>query len=292
MLEALCLGIVALWIALRTPMATDRGRFFGQIGLVMALAWVGEQSCISLYGFYGYAPRWWWMLGDVPLTVVLIWPVVVLSARDVVLAMVGPRPLRVGLACLLVITADAAFIEPAAVHSALWYWTQPGVFGVPPVGIAGWGVFGGLMAGALQWLEAEKRGPIAHGAAAVAVLAGMHLGLLALWWGGLRWLSAPIADLVAAMAVGVMAVGVCVWLWRSGRTAPRRLVLLRMPGALFFAVLLTLSWPPVGLALWLAALSLPWALLVVRGAGDREATALVPSAPASRPTAGDVADGP
>ena len=44
--------------------------------------YLGEQSCISLYHFYRYSSLWTLRVIDVPLLVPLIWPLVVMSARD------------------------------------------------------------------------------------------------------------------------------------------------------------------------------------------------------------------
>lgn len=52
--------------------------------VILALAgWVGEQTSIALYAHYTYAAAWDARVLDVPALVPLIWPLVILSARDV-----------------------------------------------------------------------------------------------------------------------------------------------------------------------------------------------------------------
>ena len=52
---------------------------------LMALAgWLNEESCILLYRFYNYSPEWTISIAHVPLLVVLIWPLVIHSAWDLV----------------------------------------------------------------------------------------------------------------------------------------------------------------------------------------------------------------
>jgi hypothetical protein len=165
------------------------------IGALVLAAWLGEQSCISLYHFYAYAPGWHLKIGDVPALVPLIWPLVILSSYDVVDALWPPRtPLKV--AALVVI--DASLMEVVAVAAGLWTWSEPGYLGVPLIGILGWGFF------ALGAAFAEDL--------AVTLLT-THALLLATWWGALRWVLrrdlgpravAGFAVIAAVLAVAVL----------------------------------------------------------------------------------------
>ncbi|MDF1561895.1 MAG: carotenoid biosynthesis protein [Deltaproteobacteria bacterium] len=262
MLALVCLLIVAGWFAVRLLWSDARARLLGEAATVSFLAWAGEQSCISWYGFYAYDPaRWWVMVGSVPLTVLLIWPVVVISARDVVRVWLGERSLPVAGLTLAVVITDAAFVEASAVHAGLWSWTVPGVFGVPVIGILGWGLYGGLVAAALEQVGRRRHGWLAL----LAVLPALHLALLALWWGGLRWLSVPVGDAVAAAAALVIGGAGLLAALRLGGPVPIRLVTLRLPGAIFFVGLLALYPPSTPLVVWLLALSLPWLAMCLRG---------------------------
>jgi hypothetical protein len=276
MLELGCLLVVALWVVIRFLLGARRWVLVAEAAAIMVMAWASEQTCISFYGFYAYADRWRLMLGDVPLTVVVIWPVVVLSARDVIGAFMGvgirdPLPeaeplsvARLALASLMVVTFDAAFVEPAAVDAGLWAWTEPGVFGVPLIGIVGWGLFGAMMVGAL-----ELRGRTLGWAAPLLVVPALHLALLGLWWGLFRYVTLPLPDSVMAIAMMCVATAVAAVLARSPRSAvvPASLVLLRLPGALFFVVLMGSGNPPTLLVVWSLAISVPWAVMVLRASG-------------------------
>lgn len=153
--------------------------------ILVVASWAGEQTCISAYGFYGYADGWWLRVGDVPLLVPLIWPMVILSARQVVQtlwprASVGRRAALVGLAVFI----DASLMEVIATSAGLWRWVEPGYLGVPLIGILGWGFFG---ASASAWLDmaGSRRAPL--WLLPAVALAVTHALLLAAWWGLLRW---------------------------------------------------------------------------------------------------------
>jgi hypothetical protein len=164
-------------------------------------AYLGEESCISLYGHYTYAPGWHLRLHHVPLLVPLIWPLVVLSARDVVRTLAAGR--LAGWAehgvVALVVVLDASLVEVLSVRAGLWWWAEPGHLGVPLVGILGWGMFA---LGAARGLEA----PLAKRPSRVLVLslASTHGLLLASWWGLLRWVLRRDLDPWSTWAMGAV----------------------------------------------------------------------------------------
>ncbi len=77
--QAACAVIIVLTLAAmarRVPWGTLLRDYFA-----LALAgYLGEQSCIVLYHYYRYSTAWSLRVGDVPLLVPLIWPLVVMSA--------------------------------------------------------------------------------------------------------------------------------------------------------------------------------------------------------------------
>lgn len=264
MLEFACAAIVATWWLLRLPLAQDRRRLLLEGLAIAALAWLGEQTCISWYGFYTYAPRWHWLLGDVPLMVVLIWPVVVGSARDLVRALSGDGPVRLALGVGLLVLADAAFIEPAAVAAGLWHWHQPGLLLVPPAGILGWAAYAALVVHALEHgREGDWRD---RTLGLLLVVPGLHVALLSSWWGALRWVNLPVPDTFAPLIAWTASVIVTAIVIRRRPTLSLSLVLLRIPGALFFAGLLALSAPSIAVIAWAAAFVPPWLALTAAAA--------------------------
>lgn len=139
LLELACLAIVILYIVvrgLRDPAPRDFGV---RLGLLMVASWLAEDTCIRAYGFYAYHPGWSLFVDQVPILIVVIWPVVIHTAWD--LARGLARPERVPLASALIVLADASLIEPIAVNAGLWAWSEPGLFAVPPIGIIGWATF-------------------------------------------------------------------------------------------------------------------------------------------------------
>ena len=232
----------------------------GEVAAVAVGAWAGEEICIRVYTAYQYAPGWTVFLDRVPLAIVLIWPAVVLSARAVQ---------RVtGVPAGLVVLYDACLIEPIATHAGLWSWSLPGGFGVPPIGPVGWACY----AAAACWLL-DLRGPAvsaARGAQRAAAFAQVraavmapliaHAGILAAFWGALRWVQAEIPAL-AAVAASTCAGVLAALLARRRPRLPWREAIPRAAAACIFAGLL-LAAPDRMLLLYAAPFALPWLSLL------------------------------
>ena len=280
--EVLCVAVLALAVFLRArgPAVVRAGERAVGIGLGAVLT---EHSCIAAYGFYGYDAGWHGWAGHVPLLVAAIWVVVVLSADDIAAAIRQPARSQVGHAALVgaLVVADASLVEPIATHVGLWTWSEPGVFGVPWIGILGWGYFAGATtfwgralapaaaeptpshAGAAHALQATGVRAVA---VALASTATTHVLLLATWWGGLRWLgrgAAPV-DGVAGTAWALAAVAVVTIVGR-GVGVPVSLLAPRLAPAAFFLGLLVAV--PAGHALSWYALAFvpPWVALAAGG---------------------------
>lgn len=257
-LELTCLAIVVLFLVARSRLDGDPRAFLARMGLLAGAAWIGEDSCIRLYGFYAYSPDVWTLWADVtPVLVPLIWPVVIHSAWDLARHLLGDRDRGVPLAAAGFVLADAAFIEPIAVEAGLWHWTEPGLFGVPPLGVLGWACFALI---AFIVLAREPRRRLAPELLVIAPI-GCHVLLLALWWGALRWVNVDVPPWPAVAVAGLCSVTLTTWALRAGarhRVPPTELVL-RVPGALFFVVLLAGAVaPPTALLVWTACFVPPY----------------------------------
>ena len=234
-LELTCLVIVALFVGVRARLDPEPKRFFRRLFLIFGAAWLAEDSVIHAYGFYGYSPDWTVFIDRVPLMVLLIWPVVIHSAWDLSRNLFGYDNPKTPLIAGLFVLADASMIEPIAVESGLWFWTEPGMFMVPPIGILGWSIF------AVWALTLIERRALA----ALVVLApalGTHVVLLLLWWSFFRWFNRPLPDgAVAAVAWCLSLVATYLAIRsRASSRVPLIEMVLRMPAALFFFVLLGL----------------------------------------------------
>jgi hypothetical protein len=154
---------------------------------------------------------------------------VILSARELA-AGSGRRSAAV----FAIVLYDACLVEPVAVRAALWSWNEPGLFGVPPIGILGWAYF----AVSTSWLLDRV-----HGASRLAILVlaplATHAMLLATWWGALRWIGRGEipASAAAASAFGI-AVVLAIFVRRSGKSAPLSVMAPRMAAAALFFTLL------------------------------------------------------
>ena len=242
-LEPVCFGIVALYVALRLVAARDRREVIARMTLLTLAAWLAEDSVIRAYGFYQYDRGAWTLFVDrVPLLVALIWPVVIDSAHTL-----AQGRLR---AVFVIVLADAALIEPIAVRSGLWNWNEPGLFGVPIIGMLGWALFAVAASAMISRRVMPLLAPLAT-----------HAMLVASWWGLLRWLPAEIpaaGALVIVVAASLTAIGL---LLLSPVRVSMQDVLLRAPGAAFFFALLVAR-PDAMLALWAIALGAPYLVLL------------------------------
>jgi hypothetical protein len=232
-LEVACVAIVSLYVVVRARVDARPGKFLSRLGLLMVASWVGENSVIHAYHFYAYAPRWSVFVDQVPLLVVTIWPVVIHSAWDLARRLT-PRPGRVPFIAALLVLADASLIEPIAVKAGLWWWNEPGLFDVPPIGLLGWAVFAWSC---LLFLE-HRRLAILWTLVLAPVL--VHLNLVALWWLALRWVNETIAAWPVVALAWALSLSLALWAHRRrpGEAIPRHELLLRIPAAGFFFVLL------------------------------------------------------
>lgn len=235
-LHALCFGIVALWLALRIRFEPDRRDFIVRWLCVSVAAWICEDTSIRAFGFYSYATDMWFGFVDrVPVAIFCIWPVVVLSAIDGARAFL-PRssasPLARAALVMLLVTTDASMIEPIAVSAGLWSWTEPGPFDVPIIGVLGWGFFAFGVAYTVE-----------HGRPLMAIPFGListHVLLLAAWWLALKWLPRGENELPFVVGAWLLSAALTYFVIKRNVTAVRRDLLLRVPAAAFFFVLLAL----------------------------------------------------
>lgn len=243
LLSLLCLGIVAVHVtvaAVRSPRPTV---FLRRVALTAAASFVAEDTCMRLYGFYAYNPRWVPFLDRLPLMVALIWPGVVLSSQELATRLLGEGRRRwVPLVGAVLVVCDASFMEPLAVKAGLWRWFEPGFFGVPPVGVLGWGLFAGAAMALFERNDRQARSGLHDGALLLLAPAFTHLGLLAAWWGALRWFNDPIPGWAAAGAAWTLGLGLTALSLRhrASRLVPLGAMATRVPAALFFFGLLWL----------------------------------------------------
>lgn len=248
LLETAAFLIVVTYVAVRLLLegreggqTAGRTRFVVRLLVTAAAAWICEETSIRLYGFYAYSADWSISIGSVPLMVVIIWPVVIHSAGDLARRLWGSGAWLAPATGALVFT-DAALIEPVAVKAGLWHWTEPGLFGVPPIGVLGWAFFAALSA--LVFSANDRRGrTLWLDLSAIPVtLAGCHLLLLAAWWLALRWVNVPLQPWLCATAAWALSAYITwrAWRARAGSRVGIIPLLVRIPAALFFMTLLFL----------------------------------------------------
>ena len=241
--EIACVVVVALTLATMSRAREVRALLRDYAALAVA-AWIGEDTSIALYRFYTYAPGWHLHVHHVPLLVPLIWPLVVLSAREVVARLWpdlrGWRPVVVG----AVVAFDASLVEVVAVRAGLWSWAEAGHLGIPLIGIAGWGYF-----------AAGADLALARGRASLAIVTGplaTHAGILLTWWGLFRWtLRGPLGaySLVGFAGGAAVLLALVLSRRRAGYAITLDLAMPRMIAASLFVVLLVMT-APLDAPLW------------------------------------------
>jgi len=266
--QGLCLVIVLAYLGSALTRASSRRVYLRRFALLCAASWLVEDSCVRLYGLYAYDPSWL-LLDRVPLLVVLIWPTVILSAAELAghLRRRGGAPSSAALALTggALVLGDASFIEPIAVQARLWSWTEPGILGVPPIGLVGWGLFAGLCHALLG--RSDRRGARAKGDLATMVLAPLltHAGLLALWWSAARWLTGGIPPWAAVTTAWLVSLGLTSAALHGAvrRRIPASVLTTRIPASLLFLGLLAVHGRRnLPLVIYAAAFPAPYLALI------------------------------
>ena len=284
-LELTCLCIVLLYIVVRLQRRGDEsiGELLSRFVWLAATSALGEDTMIRLHGFYDYAEGWSLPLDRVPLLIVLIWPIVIDSASQIAgglcRALRRPESTRnVAIATGLVVLVDAWLIEPIATQSGLWRWHAPGLFGVPPIGVLGWAIFAGLV----TWLRplAFRRSGCAlvrlgqPVVASVLAILGTHAILIAAWWLLFRPLNRTLPTAIGIAVAWLVLLPIAAFFLRirAGRAVPVSNLLVRVPAAAFFFVLLAVRKDAIGAAqgpllLYALAFAAPyWVLVFARSA--------------------------
>ncbi|MEK7483329.1 MAG: hypothetical protein AABZ60_03250 [Planctomycetota bacterium] len=260
-IELACVSIVFFYLGVQLKRQEKPLEYLLQYFWFALTSWCGENTMIRAYHFYEYNPAWSLFLDQVPLPIVLIWPVVIHSAWQFVSSWSTEKKLPYLVA--LMVWTDANLIEPISVQAGLWRWFAPGLFEVPPIGVLGWMYFAGLC---IYWL---KKFPI-HKNALKSMFLGIlwvvgmtHILLIVSWWGGLRWISVVIPVEIGVGIATFISIGTTIFFLTStlARKSNRIQLLLRVPAALFFYILIFWAKPPLALMAYSFAFMPPYLVL-------------------------------
>lgn len=241
-LEPCCLAIVALYLLVRIRTGPNNRRFLRRMSLLVLCSWVAENTVIHAYGFYFYKPVWSLFVDQVPLVIVLIWPVVILSAHDLATQLKSGSARQMAIITGAFVFADAWLIEPIAVQSGLWAWTEPGLFNVPPIGVLGWAFFTAICIAIFENNDRHTRNAVHDLKVLVLAPIGTHLLLVITWWFALRWVNHSVPSTVAVIGTWLLSLTLTRLAIRH-RLAPKvglPLMMTRVLAAAFFFVLLAL----------------------------------------------------
>jgi hypothetical protein len=242
-LELAALSIVAIYVVYHALGQPEKAKFLSRIVLVSAASWMAEESCIRLYRFYGYSPKWSLFLADIPWLVIVIWPIIIHSAWDLASQLLPPGDRFLPLAAAAVVLTDALLIEPVAVSIGLWSWKEAGIFEVPVIGILAWACFAYLCF--FLFAEGRRRNGSKGFDLLILVLpvVGTHLFVLTLWWGAFHWAKITVAPEFATGSAWALSLFMvyAIFRQRTGARVARKTLVLRLLGALLFFAWLALS---------------------------------------------------
>ena len=260
--QLLCLPIIGIAYAALFAQSNRRAALALEVLILATAGALSEHSAIALYGFYEYAEGWWLPLGHVPLLVAMIWPLVLLSAREVACTLWPQRTATLRTAIIVAIVLfDASLMEIVAVDAGYWRWFESGYMGVPLMGMTGWGCFALAVAMVGKRLDGRAwQFPVAI----IAIAAITHLLLLAIWWGALRWFLRDALPPSSLLVYGIFSAWYAMNVWRtpSERRLPTLTAMPRLVAATAFFILLAQSTSPESPWIWghVALAAMPYLL--------------------------------
>lgn len=272
--ELICVGII-VWTLSMMARKRDAKELGLQYLSIAVAAWISEDTCIRFYEFYSYSAVWDLRLDKVPVLVPMIWPLVILSARDVARSLFRTGENTLVFAVFAIVCVDASLVEVISVACGLWSWSAPGHLHVPVIGIVGWGCFGA----AVHLCLASSKQALQR-ALVVAAPILTHAFLVMLWWGFLRWVwrsDLGLASVSTVLVLGACASAYVLHLRRRGRFIAGDVVVPRVGAALLFLGLLIHETIVVRgdgtniASLWMhaAAVAFPYSLATKLGASQR-----------------------
>jgi Carotenoid biosynthesis protein len=261
--ELACVVVVILTLLIMARHRPPLDLLTDYFALAVA-SWIGEETCVRLYAYYHYAPHWHVRLDCVPILVPLIWPLVILSARDVAAA-VWPKITKLRpVVVLAVVIFDASLVEVIAVRAGFWSWADHGHLGVPIIGILGWGYFALGADWALSGGSSVPEPPRLKRFLMTIVTAPLvtHALIQLTWWPFFRWAQrGPLGDasLWGLGVVSIVVLALVLQARRRGGALAMTIALPRMVAAsLFFALLVATA--PTEIPLWIhtTAIAVPY----------------------------------
>jgi hypothetical protein len=266
LIEFLIIAGVLIYVAGHTIKEQKPTLFLKQFLFTAVAAWMAEESSIRFYGTYAYSSVWNLIIVDVPLVVIVVWPALVHSAIALSSFFSTPNSCYVHLLAGGIVLTDAMLIEPISAGFNLWQWHQPGLFGVPIIGILGWAYFTFFSTGFFSPLNLP--GGIKLNSPLMLVLAviGTHLFLLVSYWAFFKWMITPINPILSAVVVWIGS-AILFFLFAFTNIGDRvvlKPLLIRIPAAIFFFALLFVGKNPLPLIIYCLAFIPPYIAMMVR----------------------------
>ena len=265
-IEILIIAGVLLYVAGHAIKEQKPTLFLKQFLFTAAAAWMAEESSIRLYSIYAYSPVWNFFIADVPLVVVVVWPALIHSAIALSSFLLTPNSRYIHLLAGGIVLTDAMLIEPISAGFNLWQWYQPGMFGVPIIGILGWAYFTFFSAGFFVSIDLPRGIKLKSPFMLVVAVIGTHLLLLISYWVFFKWTITPINPVLSAIAVWILS-AILFFLFAFTKIGDRialKPLLIRIPAAVFFYTLLFARKNSLPLIIYCLAFIPPYIAMMVR----------------------------
>jgi len=260
------LGILIVYLLHWYFQEDNPGLFLMKFITISFASWIVEETSIRFYHFYQYSPDWNLFIGHVPILVILIWPLIIHSGWEMGSQLGNGDKVYHQLFASLIILIDASFIEIMSVKAGLWSWNSTGFFGVPFIGIFGWGYFAFLSVFVLR-LKRERKAWIGKILLILIFMVfGTHVLIVATWWLIFRWILFPVNPAYIITLSLPLSLLLTHFIYRKnlGVNVDSKIMMIRIPPALLFLILYLKSSPDAFLIAYIWVISLPYLFLLFK----------------------------
>lgn len=264
--QTIVLCIVIIYYLYWFSREHDRGSFFLKLTVISIASWIVEDTSIRIYHFYQYSPDWRFFIGQVPVIVVLVWPIVIHSGWELAYQLMNKNRHRAHLAAALIIWIDASLIETIAVKSGYWSWNAAGIWEVPLIGIFGWAFFAFLSINIIMPGKISKTDIIKNLFSIIVIVCGTHVMIVATWWLIFRWILFPV-NMVSITVIAWFVSGLVIYFIhreKLGFNMDSKVLIIRVPPAVLFLIVYLNESPDIFHTAYILAFSFSYIFLIYK----------------------------
>ena len=234
--------------------------------VISVAGWINEETSIRIYHFYQYSPDWKLFIGNVPIMVIFVWPLVIHSGWELASQLMGGKKRHAHLVAALIIWIDASLIEIISVKAGFWSWNAPGIFNVPLIGIFGWVYFSFLSILVLRLKKERMSGAINFIFLLIFLTSGTHALIITSWWLLFRWMLFPLNMVYISPVAWLLSILFIYFIQRKSLDADvesNTLILRFLPSSFFFIWYLNND-PNLLYTAYIVAFCFPYLLIIYK----------------------------